>query len=82
MIDTNSYIEQAKENALAKRLVALLETISKDPEFILGALVFTQDSDEDMQSLIAYIETGIDVNYEQVLLNALWLSQRRNEIEC
>lgn len=79
MIDINNYIERAKENALAKKLIGLLETISKDPEFILGTLVFTQDSDEDMQSLIAYIEAGIDVDYEQILLNALWLSQQREK---
>ena len=75
------YIErEEKNNELSRALVAELRKISEDKEFIAGVLLDVENN-EDKKALLEYIKKGEDVNFEQIILNALWLSQRREENE-
>ncbi len=62
----------------ALELSKLLESISKDPEFILGVLNDLK-SDGDIQKVIDYIKNGEDVSYENVILIALDLNLQRKQ---
>lgn len=62
----------------ALELSNLLESISKDPEFILGVLNDLK-TDEDIQKVIDYIQNGEDVSYENVILIALDLNLQRKQ---
>ena len=42
------------------------------------ALAVEVENDDDKKALLEYIMKGQDVNYEQIILNALWLSQQRD----
>lgn len=69
------YIEdKSKESELTKKLIDELKKISEDEDFIVGTLADVYN-DEDKKTLLEYIEKGEDVNYEQVILNSLWLGQ-------
>lgn len=72
--------DKAKESELAKKLIDELKKISEDEEFIVGTLADVYN-DEDKKTLLEYIEKGEDVNYEQVILNSLWLGQQRDKLE-
>lgn len=75
------YIEdKSKESELAKKLIDELKKISEDEEFIVGVFANVYN-DEDKKTLLEYIEKGEDVNYEQVILNSLWLGEQRDKIE-
>lgn len=62
----------------ALELSNLLESISKDQEFILGVLNDLK-TDEDIQKVIDYIQNGEDVSYENVILIALDLNMQRKQ---
>lgn len=75
------YIEdKSKESELTKKLIDELKKISEDEDFIVGTLADVYN-DEDKKTLLEYIEKGEDVNYEQVILNSLWLGQQRDKLE-
>lgn len=75
------YIEdKAKESELSKKLIDELKKISEDEEFIVGTLAEVYN-DEDKKTLLEYIEKGEDVDYEQVILNSVWLGQQRDKLE-
>lgn len=76
-MNLSEYIkEQAKSSACSKKLVEELKKFSTDEEFIFGVL-YQVENDEDKLTLLKYIYKGEDVNYEQIILNALWLCKQR-----
>lgn len=75
------YIEdKSKESALSKKLIDEIKKISEDEEFVVGVFANVYN-DEDKKTLLEYIEKGEDVNYEQVILNSVWLGQQRDKLE-
>lgn len=76
----STYIEnEIQKNELSKKIVSELTKISNDTEFIVGVLLDVEN-DDDKKALLEYIEAGKDVTYEQIILNALWLAQQRENI--
>lgn len=76
----STYIEnEIQKNELSKKIVSELTKISNDTEFIAGVLLDVEN-DDDKKALLEYIEAGKDVTYEQIILNALWLAQQRENI--
>ena len=70
---------EIRDNELSRNLVSELRKVSEDTEFIAGVL-FDVKNDEDKRLLLEYIKKGKDVNFEQIILNALYLSQQREKI--
>lgn len=58
-------------------LTEKLKTVSNDPDFILGVLSNAKD-DEDRQSIIDFIDLGVNVTYENILLLSLKLGNERD----
>lgn len=74
-----AYVErEVKRNELSRELVAELKKVSDDIEFI-GGVLLDVENDEDKKALLEYIRAGIDVDFSQIILNALWLYQQRAE---
>ncbi len=71
-------IQRESKSENGNKLVTELSKYSKDEEFIAGVLLDVQNED-DKKALLNYILDGEDVDYEQILLNALWLSQQREK---
>lgn len=71
---------KTKNNKLAKELVDELKKYDDDIEFLLGVMLDV-DNDEDKRALLDYIKYNDDVDYEQILLNSLYLSQQREKKE-
>lgn len=69
---------KTKNNKLAKELVDELKKYDDDIEFLLGVMLDV-DNDEDKRALLDYIKYNDDVDYEQILLNSLYLSQQREK---
>lgn len=68
-----------EENEKLKgRLVEKLKNISQDKEFILSIINLAWHV-EDRRKVIAFIDDGIDVTYENVLLLALTLYEEREK---
>ena len=59
-------------------LVEKLKNISQDQEFILS-IINLAGHGEDRREVIAFIDDGIDVTYENVLLLALTLYEEREK---
>ena len=77
-MNLTKYIEEEIEKSkLSRELVTEMRKFSEDKHFIAGALVEVEN-DDDKKALLEYIMKGQDVNYEQIILNALWLSQQRD----
>lgn len=75
----SAYVErEVKHNELSRELVAELKKVSNDIEFI-GGVLLDVENDEDKKALLEYIRAGIDVDFSQIILNALWLYQQRAE---
>lgn len=75
----SAYVErEVKHNELSRELVAELKKVSDDIEFI-GGVLLDVENDEDKKALSEYIRAGIDVDFSQIILNALWLYQQRAE---
>lgn len=78
-MNLTDYIEkESKKNALNQELFAELKKISNDTELLYGVLYLTKNKD-DRAALLEYIKKGEDVNYSQIILNALWLYQQRKK---
>ena len=74
-----AYVErEVKRNELSRELVTELKKVSDDIEFIAGVLLDVEN-DEDKKALLEYIKAGIDVDFSQIILTALWLYQQREE---
>lgn len=74
------YIEkESKRNEINKELISELKKISNDTEFIYGVLLYAEH-EEDRKSLLEYIKKGEEVNFEQIILTSLWLSQQREKL--
>lgn len=61
---------------LQKKLRDKLKTVSKDKDFILGALL-DAETEEDQQVIIDYIDKGEDVNEQNVTLLSVFLYNKR-----
>lgn len=61
---------------LQKKLRDKLKTVSKDKDFILGALL-DAETEEDQQVIIDYIDKGEDVNEQNVILLSVFLYNKR-----
>lgn len=61
---------------LQKKLRDKLKTVSKDKDFILGALL-DAETEEDQQAIIDYIDKGEDVNEQNVTLLSVFLYNKR-----
>ena len=73
----SAYVErEVKHNELSRELVAELKKVSDDIEFI-GGVLLDVENDEDKKALLEYIRAGIDVDFSQIILNALCLYQQR-----
>ncbi len=80
-MNLTKYIEnEIKNNKLSRELVTEMKKYSGNKHFIAGVLVDVEN-DEDKLALLEYIRKDEDVSYEQIILNALWLSQRREKAE-
>lgn len=80
-MNLSEYINnEVQRNELSKKIVSELLKISEDKEFIAGVLLDVEN-DEDKISLLEYIEKGEDVSFEQIILNALWLGQQRENAQ-
>lgn len=80
-MNLSEYINnEVQRNELSKKIVSELMKISEDKEFIAGVLLDVEN-DEDKISLLEYIEKGEDVSFEQIILNALWLGQQRENAQ-
>lgn len=78
-MDLTKYIEdEIKNNELSRELVIEIKKFSEGKDFIAGVLLDVEN-DEDKATLLDYIKNGEDVNYEQIILNSLWLSQQREK---
>ena len=78
-MDLTKYIEdEIKNNELSRELVIEMKKFSEDKHFIAGVLLDVEN-DEDKAALLDYIKKGEDVNYEQIILNALWLNRQREK---
>ncbi|HAX84163.1 MAG TPA: hypothetical protein DCY15_06850 [Ruminococcaceae bacterium] len=78
-MDLTKYIEdEIKNNELSRKLVIEMKKFSEDKDFIAGVLLDVEN-DEDKAALLDFIKKGEDVNYEQIILNALWLSKQREK---
>lgn len=76
---TNYIKNESRKNALNQEIIAELKKISNDdPEFICGVLQFAE-TEVDRKTLLEYIKKGEDVDYSQIILNALWLYEQREE---
>ena len=74
-----AYVErEVKRNKLSRELITELKKVSDDIEFIAGVLLDVEN-DEDKKALLEYIRAGIDVDFSQIILTALWLYQQREE---
>lgn len=74
-----AYVErEVKHNELSRELVTELKKVSDDIEFI-GGVLLDVENDEDKKALLEYIRAGIDVDFSQIILTALWLYQQREE---
>lgn len=71
-------IQRETANELGKSLVKELCKFSDDEEYIAGVLLDVKN-EEDKEILLRYIQSGDDVDYEQIILNALWLNQQRKK---
>lgn len=77
-MNLTKYIEEEIEKSkLSRELATEMRKFSEDKHFIAGVLVEVEN-DDDKKALLEYIMKGQDVNYEQIILNALWLSQQRD----
>ena len=80
-MNLSEYINnEVQRNELSKKIVSELMKISEDKEFIAGVLLDVEN-DENKISLLEYIEKGEDVSFEQIILNALWLGQQRENAQ-
>ncbi len=69
---------QIRKNETSRLIVKKLHEYSDNEEFIAGVLLDLKN-DDDKITFLDYLNKGIDVNYEQIILNALYLSQQRNQ---
>ena len=69
-----------ERSPLQVKLIGMLRNISNAPEFILSVITHARH-EEDTQYMIDYISTGVDVDYSQLILQALYLCKvRKGEI--
>lgn len=81
MITLENFIKTKRNDKISASLIEELKKVPNyDDDFIFGVLVYLKN-DEDKQAMINYIQSGKDVTYEQVVLNALWLNQQRKKSE-
>lgn len=67
-----------EQTKVKKELIAKLKTISDDREFLLSVINSARDI-EDREAVIYFIDNAEDVTYEDVILFALTLYEKRNE---
>lgn len=65
---------------IKSKLIEKLKTISEDKDFIVGVVSNAKHND-DREAIIEYIDNGENVDYEQLLLLSVWLSQERNKTQ-
>ena len=58
------------------KLFNKLKEFQNDKDFVVGVISNTKH-DEDMQSIIDYIDNGEDVTIENIILLSLHLNQKR-----
>lgn len=65
-------------DSIKQQLIERLKTISQDTDFLLS-VINAAWHDEDRKQIIAFIDGGKDVTYENVILLALTLYEEREE---
>lgn len=76
-MNIKNFIEEKGNEKNSARLINELKKVPDcDEDLILAVLVYLKN-DDDKIAMIKYLQKGENVNYEQVTLNALWLSQQR-----
>ena len=81
LIEDDSHFWGIQRSPLQVKLIGMLRNISNDPEFILSVITHARH-EEDTQYMIDYISAGVDVDYSQLILQALYLCKvRKGEIE-
>ncbi|HJI69685.1 MAG TPA: hypothetical protein OIM14_05280 [Oscillospiraceae bacterium] len=77
MMNLDNFINEKKTDEVSARLIESLKKVPEyDKDLILAVLVYLK-SDDEKNKMIEFIQNGKDVTYEQVTLNALWMSQQR-----
>ena len=66
------------ENDVKNQLVQRLQAISYDHDFLLSVINAAWHT-EDRKKVIAFIDEGNDVTYENIILLALTLYEKREE---
>ena len=72
------YFKKRPPSAVTLELVERLKAFSEEDDFIVGTLVESKP-DEDRQRIIDYIDHGVDVSYENIILFSLELALEREK---
>lgn len=79
MMNLDDFINEKKTDEVSARLIESLKKVPEcDKDLIIAVLVYLKNDDEK-NKMIEFIQNGEDVTYEQVTLNALWMSQQRTK---
>ena len=74
------YLNKHKPSKVTLELIEKLKAFSQEDDYILGTLA-QSSYDEDRQLIIDYIDSGEDVSYSNILLCALEVGQKREELK-
>lgn len=75
------YLEKHPPSTVTKELIRKLQQFSHEDDYILGTLA-ESPYDEDRQLIIDYIDHGEDVSYSNVILFALEVGLKREQMEA
>ena len=66
---------EGNRSTISKKLYSMLLKEHVDRDNVCG--IFADlETDEERQLMIDYIERGIDVDEEQIILNSIWIAQQ------
>ena len=78
-MDIKDYIREKRADKVSAEIIKELKKMPDcDDDLILGVLVHLKN-DDDKKTFLNYLKDGNDVDYEQCILNALFLSQQRKK---
>ena len=77
----SEYIQrEISTNETSQKIVEIISEFSTDEEYIAGVLLDLKN-DDDKTVFLEYLQKGVDVDYEQIILWSLWLNQQRKQKE-
>lgn len=76
-MNLKDFIKEKRNDEISEQIIEELNKVSDcDDDLIFSVLVYLKN-DDDKKAFLDYLKEGIDVDYEQIILNALWLNQQR-----